>query len=144
MAKDATKGRKKARRDTRKSPPVAEHPPIIKSISVKPQGAKKWKIHSIEQQKRIAEKWSAHKWQARPSKPAKTAEKNPAGTKQRLGWQIDRINDVLPEVYPPRGRIPAEISHKQVQRDLEKALKKRGWTVPGVDTIARVRGRRRS
>jgi hypothetical protein len=97
-------------------------------------GSKRDIIYSLSGSSEFSARWRSHR-QDQLTKPAKKAATKAAGTRPKQGWQKDRINEVLREVYPPHGRIPADISHKQVQRDVGKAFKKRGWGVPGVDTI---------
>ncbi|MCK1495038.1 hypothetical protein IVB14_32695 [Bradyrhizobium sp. 180] len=59
-------------------------------------------------------------------------------------WQLDRLRGVLRVVFPPDGRIPANLTHGAVQRHVVPVYKEMGWKEPCIDTIARVRGRRKT
>ena len=61
---------------------------------------------------------------------------------QKRGWQLDRITKVLPTVFPPDGRVPTNLTLKEVQTRLEPEFEKRGWKPPKVDSIARFLDRR--
>lgn len=61
----------------------------------------------------------------------------------KSGWKLQPLMEVLQSVFPPDGRVPAELSHKAVKARLEPEYKKRDLPVPSVDTIARARGRRK-
>ena len=62
--------------------------------------------------------------------------------KQKRGWQLDRINEMLARVFPPHGRVPPDLTNKAVQRLLAPEFEKAGLKLPSVDSIARARGRR--
>lgn len=59
------------------------------------------------------------------------------------GRQIQRIKEALPRAYPPEGNVPDGHTNKQVQQRLAPWFDQMGWKLAGVDSIARVRGRRR-
>jgi hypothetical protein len=50
---------------------------------------------------------------------------------------------VLRTVFPPDGRVPPDLKHKQVLALIEPVYRKGNWPVPSVDSIARARGRRK-
>jgi hypothetical protein len=53
------------------------------------------------------------------------------------GWQVARVQELLPIVFPDG--LPAEATNKAIQKSLVAECKKRGWKLPSRDTIARAR-----
>ncbi|MGX9429724.1 MULTISPECIES: hypothetical protein [Bradyrhizobium] len=64
------------------------------------------------------------------------------GRRTQEGWQVRRIIDLLPEAFPPDGRVPSNFSLKVVQARLKPAFEKRGLKEPSTDSISRALGRR--
>lgn len=62
---------------------------------------------------------------------------------QKHGWQLDKIREVLPTVFPPDGRVPTNLALKVVEARLKPEFEKRGWKPVKVDSIARYLGRRK-
>jgi hypothetical protein len=62
--------------------------------------------------------------------------------KHGRGWQLDRIRDLLPIVFPPDGRVPSSLTLKAVKARLAPVFEKNGLKEPSTDSIARALGRR--
>lgn len=73
-------------------------------------------------------------------RPAMTSKAQP----EKRGWQLDRLRDVLRIVFPPDGRVPRDLSHGAVRRLVAPEYEKEDWPLPSTDSVARVRGRRKT
>ncbi|MDI3565920.1 MULTISPECIES: hypothetical protein [Bradyrhizobium] len=68
----------------------------------------------------------------------------PKAQPEKRGWQLDRLRDVLRIVFPPDGRVPANFTHGAVQGLIAPEYEKENWKLPSIDSIARVRDRRKT
>ncbi len=74
---------------------------------------------------------------------SRLAKAKPERQRRGRAWQLDRLAEVVSIVFRPEGRVPADLTLKEVQDRIEPEYKKRNWKLPGTDSIARFLGRRK-
>ena len=74
--------------------------------------------------------------------PAKAMEPSTAsGTPRKEGWQERRVKPILCKFWPPDGKPPAHVSHKEIVKQVGDAYQKRHGRTVSRNTILRAAGR---
>jgi hypothetical protein len=81
--------------------------------------------------------WAFYIWKPDLEKYWLTTKLEEELDEPKPGWQVARVKELLPIVYPDG--VPPEATNKEVQSRLVSECKKRGWKLPSEDTIARAR-----
>jgi hypothetical protein len=119
MTNDSRKTEPPRRTEKSSEPPDEHTPEMIESLGTSSTTAwQYWLRHS----RRLAE---------------------PKRQSRGRAWQLERLGEVVSIVFPPEGRVPAELKLKAVQDRIAPEYEKRNWTLPGTDSIARFLGRRK-
>jgi hypothetical protein len=75
--------------------------------------------------------------------PGMRGTAKPKPKTKRRDWQIEQVEEAFRIVFPPEGRAPPDLTHKQVQKYIKPVFEKRRWKLASTESIRRVRERQK-
>jgi hypothetical protein len=76
--------------------------------------------------------------------PVQQLEDKVGSDQKAEGRQVRRLKQAFKEKFPPAGQPPNDLTLKEILVKVEPIFKAQGWKLPGVDSVARATGRRRT